>query len=73
MCIYDALTTVILSVKELQEKKRPLSVLFFFFCLNCEDDQEFVHLFPCVLFFLGMAPGLFFLENGVIRLRNSVQ
>lgn len=57
MCIYDALTIVaILSVKELK-KKKGLEVCFL--CLNCEDDQEFVHLFPIVRFFFGMAPDLF--------------
>lgn len=59
MCIYDALTiVVILSVKELKKKKKKgLEVCFL--CLNCEDDQESVHLFPIVRFFFGMAPDLF--------------
>lgn len=40
-----------------KKKKKGLEVCFL--CLNCEDDQEFVHLFPIVRFFFGMAPDLF--------------
>lgn len=52
MCIYDALTIVlILSVKELKKKKQNKGLEVCFLCLNCEDDQEFLHLFPTVRFF----------------------
>lgn len=72
MCIYDALTTVvILSVKELKEKKAFKCV---FFASTVKTIRNlFIYFHVCSSFWVWLQVVFAFLENGVIRLRNSVQ